>query len=219
MTSHTLSYRFNQEFNCVDYSLDRDSQPMLGMSLYSHPLAPFVGFSVETSTPVSVFLQASRSLLFDRTVQAVVHNDGEALLSDIPDIADIPIDFRVIRLTSDTIRVGLMNFERKRVGIETRIIEPKALLLFLQQVSPTIFQNEQDIEAVDRFLQLLRDDMNKIAPEGAPQAFEGTGTAIPTHMEIGINNRTILSELLYPNGNGEIALTFEGNTLMRNANR
>lgn len=225
MTSYNANYRFVPEYNCVDYVLVKDDQPVLDMSLYHHPDGPFVGFSIEASAPVSDFLQAATTLMADKTIRTVVYKEEEIETSGIPDISAIPEDFKVIRVTSDLLRVGFMHPEvrptkdgktrNNRVGVETRVIEPTALSQFLREMNPTIFQDKEDIEALGWFLNLLREDMAKVAPEGAPRAFEGTGTAMPMSMEVSINNVTVLKDLLYPDGNGSISLTLEGNSLTR----
>lgn len=221
MTGYNVIYQPNQSFRCVDYLLTQGGKSILGASLYDHPQAPFVGLSFETNCTVQDFLRSAVELIDDPNTNTTLSDDKETVVKGIAHVRQIPERFTAIRVTSEFLRVGLMNFNGQvtmsekdrsyRVGIETRVITPK-LTEFLQSMHPTLFQDENRKDAVDLFLRTIKRDMSAVTPEGTNLAFEGTGSAIPMEFTFHTGENT-LQALLYPNAEGAVNLSFQNQSL------
>lgn len=225
MTGYNTAYQRNTDFNCVDYTLSRDADPILGISLYDSPVGAFIGTSVETDAQPAEFLHASALLMNGTDVRTIIHQNGEEIHSQgIADTSMIPAEFSVIKVVSPFLRTGYMNFLgnparegkcKNRVGIETRVIEPQQLIEFLRSLSPQLFQSDQDTEAIDWFLKVLQGDLDRVTPEGTIHAFEGGGTAIPTAIQISINGGKVVRDTLYPDKDGIITFPTKGDIRLR----
>ena len=80
MTGYNTAYQRNTDFNCVDYTLSRDADPILGISLYDSPVGAFIGTSVETDAQPAEFLHASALLMNGTDVRTIIHQNGEVFV-------------------------------------------------------------------------------------------------------------------------------------------